>query len=94
MGQAVAHNEHGVRAVGGFAILIGFAACWLAIPMRGLTSSPRRFWPIYGLLVALMVAELPFAHAQAFVMAVFITAPRRDPGCRAPRVRPPAGAAG
>ena len=75
VGEAVAQNEHGVRAVGGFAILVAFAACWLAIPMPGSMNSPRRFWAIYGVLVALMVAELPFAHAQAFVMAAFITIP-------------------
>jgi two-component system, NarL family, sensor histidine kinase DesK len=75
VGEAVAHDEHGVWAVCGFAILIAFAACWLAIPMPGSMNSPRRFWAIYGLLIALLVAELPFAHAQAFVMAVFITAP-------------------
>ena len=33
----------------------------------------RRFWVVYGVLTALFVAELPFAHAQAFVMGVFIT---------------------
>jgi two-component system sensor histidine kinase DesK len=75
VGEAIADDEHGVRAVCGFAILIAFAACWLAIPMPGSVNSPRRFWAIYGLLVALLAAELPFAHAQAFVMAVFITAP-------------------
>lgn len=75
VGESVAHDEHGVWAVCGFAILIAFAACWLAIPMPGSMNSPRRFWAIYGLLVALLVAELPLAHAQAFVMAVFITAP-------------------
>jgi two-component system, NarL family, sensor histidine kinase DesK len=75
VGQAVAQNEHGAWVVCGFAILIAFAACWLAIPLPGSVNSPRRFWVIYGLLVALLAAELPFAHAQAFVMAVFITAP-------------------
>jgi len=73
VGEAVAHDEHGVWAVCGFAILIAFAACWLAIPLPGSLNSPKRFWVIYGLLVALLAAELPFAHAQAFVLAVFIT---------------------
>ncbi len=75
VGEAVAHDAHGAWAVCGFAILAAFAACWLAIPMPGSMNSPRRFWTLYGLLVALLVAELPFAHAQAFVLAVFITAP-------------------
>ena len=72
---AIAHHEHGARSVCGFAVLIAFAACWLAIPLPGSLNSPRRFWVVYGLLVALLVAELPFAHAQGFVLAVFITAP-------------------
>jgi two-component system sensor histidine kinase DesK len=73
--EAIAQDEHGAWAVCGFAILIAFAACWLAIPLPGSLQSPRRFWVIYGLLVALFIAELSFAHAQAFVMAVFITLP-------------------
>jgi two-component system sensor histidine kinase DesK len=73
--KAIPGDAHGAWAVCGFAILIAFAACWLAIPMPGSLNSPRRFWVVYGLLVTLFVAELPFAHAQAFVMAVFITLP-------------------
>ena len=73
VGEAVAHDEHGAWAVCGFAILIAFAACWLAIPLPGSPQSPWRFWVVYGLLITLFVAELPFAHAQGFVLAVFIT---------------------
>ena len=73
VGEAVAHDEHGGWAVCGFAILIAFAACWLAIPLPGSPQSPWRFWVVYGLLITLFVAELPFAHAQGFVLAVFIT---------------------
>jgi hypothetical protein len=43
VGEAVAHDEHGAWAVCGFAILIAFAACWLAIPMPGSVNSTRRF---------------------------------------------------
>src|ERR1035437_6620545 len=73
VGEAVAHDEHGAWAVCGFAILIAFAACWLAIPLPGSPQIPWRFWVVYGLLITLFVAELPFAHAQGFVLAVFIT---------------------
>ena len=73
VGEAVAHDEHGGWAVCGFAILIAFAACWLAIPLPGSPQIPWRFWVVYGLLITLFVAELPFAHAQGFVLAVFIT---------------------
>src|SRR5262245_17801040 len=36
-------------------------------------ASGWRFWAWYAALVALFLAELPFAHAAAFVMCVFIT---------------------
>jgi two-component system sensor histidine kinase DesK len=73
VGETIARNEHGVLTACGFAILIAFAACWLAIPLPGTPHSPWQFWVVYGLLVTLFLAELPFAHAQAFVLAVFIT---------------------
>jgi two-component system, NarL family, sensor histidine kinase DesK len=72
---AVAHYERGAWAVCGFAILIAFAACWLATPIPGSLQGPWRFRVLYGLLIALFLAELPFAHAQAFVLAVFIMLP-------------------
>jgi len=76
---AVGQDSRGTAAACGYAILAAFGVCWLLIPVP---SSPgisqarapsRRFWVLYGILVALFVAELPFAHAQAFVMGVFIT---------------------
>jgi hypothetical protein len=45
VGETVAHDEHGARVAGGFAILIAFAVCWLAIPMPGPMGSPRRSGP-------------------------------------------------
>jgi two-component system sensor histidine kinase DesK len=77
--QAIGHDSHGAGAVAGYAIVVAFAVCWLVIPLpasllfSGLPA--RRFWVLYAALAGLMVAELPFAHAQAFVMAVLITVP-------------------
>ena len=73
---AVRQNSHGAAAVAGYAVLAAFAACWLAVPLVSTTaaeSSGRRFWIWYAVLVALAVAELPFARAAGFVLCVFIT---------------------
>ena len=42
-------------------------------PSPASLATPLRFWAVYGVLVVLFAAELPFAHAAAFVMCVFIT---------------------
>jgi two-component system sensor histidine kinase DesK len=70
---AVTQFSSGASADWGYAILAAFAACWLAaIPPTPLATPPR-FWAVYGVLVVLFAAELPFAHAAAFVLCVFIT---------------------
>jgi two-component system sensor histidine kinase DesK len=69
---ATAHDSRGVAAAAGYAIVAGFAACYL-IAIRALWQADAlRFWALYAVLVALWVAELPFAHADASVMCVFI----------------------
>jgi two-component system, NarL family, sensor histidine kinase DesK len=77
--QAIGHDSRGAGAVAGYAILAAFAVCWLVIPLPGsllMSAVPaRRFWVLYVVMVGLFVAELPFAHAQAFIMAVLITIP-------------------
>ena len=71
---SVRQNSHGAAAVAGYAVLAAFAACWLAVPLVSTTQArARRFWIWYAVLVALTVAELPFAHAAGFVLCVFIT---------------------
>jgi two-component system, NarL family, sensor histidine kinase DesK len=54
----------------GYAILAAFGACWLAA--CALITGSWRFWTVYGVTAALFIAELPFAHAAAFVMCVCI----------------------
>jgi two-component system, NarL family, sensor histidine kinase DesK len=80
---AIYSYSHGAGAVAGYAVLAAFAAAWLAGPLvflepNGVPVTPSQppawlFWAWYALLAALFLAELPFARAPAFVMAVFIT---------------------
>jgi two-component system, NarL family, sensor histidine kinase DesK len=70
---AVAQYSRGAGAAYGYAILAAFGVCYLAAPLLLQQTTSRRFWIFYGVLVALSAAELPFAHAAAFVMCVFIT---------------------
>jgi two-component system, NarL family, sensor histidine kinase DesK len=69
---AIRQNAHGAAAVLGYAGLAAFAAGWLLI-VYATFAPPARFWALYGILVALMVLELPLAHAGGFVLAVFLT---------------------
>jgi two-component system, NarL family, sensor histidine kinase DesK len=69
---AIRQNAHGAAAVLGYIGLAAFAAGWLLIVYATFAPSAR-FWALYGILVALMVLELPLAHAGAFVLAVFLT---------------------
>ena len=76
---AVGNDSRGAGAVAGYVIVAAFGVGWLFIPLPvllGISQAPGyRFWILYAVLAALFVAELPFAHAQAFVMAVFLTIP-------------------
>jgi len=71
---SVRQNSYGAAAVSGYTLLAVFAACWLVTPfvLSGHTSG-LRFWAWYALLVALTVAEIPFARAAGFVLCVFLT---------------------
>jgi two-component system, NarL family, sensor histidine kinase DesK len=73
---AVEQNSRGSGQAAGYAIAAAFAACWLAVPLllseATVENCCGRFWPYYGVLSALFLAELPFARAAAFVMCVFL----------------------
>ncbi len=69
---AIRQNAHGGAAVLGYVGLVAFAAGWLAI-LHVIFWPLARFWTLWGLLAALMVLELPVAHAAGFVLAVFLT---------------------
>jgi two-component system sensor histidine kinase DesK len=71
---SVTENSHGAGRAAGYAILAAFAACWLAAPLlTSYQTSWRRYWAYFGLLLALSLAELPFARAAGFVAFVFLT---------------------
>jgi two-component system sensor histidine kinase DesK len=71
---AVAENSRGYWQEAGYAIAAAFAACWLALPLLLEPDGPpgQRFWPYWGVLGALFLAELPIARAAAFVMCVYL----------------------
>jgi two-component system sensor histidine kinase DesK len=72
---AVAQYSHGPQAVTGYAIVAAFSLCFVALGVlesHGPLSAPR-FWLLFGLLVALFAAEVPFARAPAFVLGLYIT---------------------
>src|SRR6202034_106467 len=71
--DAVMQNSRGVGATAGYVIIATFAVCWLVTtpvpaPLRIPPVPARRFWVLYAVLAGLFAAELPFAHAGAFVM--------------------------
>ncbi len=70
---SVGKFAHGADEVFGYVILAAFAACYLLTVRVGAQARPRRFWTLYGLLLVLFLAELPFARDAAFVMCVYIT---------------------
>jgi two-component system, NarL family, sensor histidine kinase DesK len=70
---SVAQNSHGGGAVLGYTVLAVFAVCMLLSPLLFRQAGWWRFWALYAVLVALFLAELPFARAAAFVMCVYLT---------------------
>jgi two-component system, NarL family, sensor histidine kinase DesK len=71
--QAVAQNSHGAGAAFGYAVLAAFSACWLLVVSQSPHATRRRLWMLYALLCGLFLVELPFAHAAAFTMCLYIT---------------------
>lgn len=71
---AIPGDARGPGLVAGYAILVAFVACYLsgveAIWYRG----ERWHWSLIAVMSALCLAELPFAHADALVMGVFVGA--------------------
>jgi two-component system, NarL family, sensor histidine kinase DesK len=71
LADAVSQNSRGAGEAVGFAIIAAFVVCWLT--MSAVATGARGFWLSYAILTALFLAELPFAHAAAFVLCVFLT---------------------
>jgi two-component system sensor histidine kinase DesK len=71
---SVASHNHGGAEIAGEAILVAFAAAYLAVVGGSPRAESKRFWILYGICFALFVAELPFGRVAAFVMCLYITA--------------------
>jgi len=72
VGHGIGLYAHGAAAVLAWVILAGFVVSYIEALPATMAGAKGRFWWWYGAMVVLMVAELPFAHQDAFVMATFI----------------------
>jgi two-component system, NarL family, sensor histidine kinase DesK len=72
--QSVAKNNHGSAALVGYVILVAFAVAYLLLVAGGPDGGSARFWTLYGICLALFVADVPFARAAAFVMCLYLAA--------------------
>ncbi|HEX3621458.1 MAG TPA: sensor histidine kinase [Acidimicrobiales bacterium] len=75
LGQAVAgisKHSSGLAAAAGYAVLVAYCVCYLVALPASWGGDRRRFWTMYGAMVALTTAELFVAHEDALVMVVFI----------------------
>jgi two-component system sensor histidine kinase DesK len=72
--SAVHENTSGWGAVVGYAIVVAYAACYLAAIRAAWneSGSRSRFWAIYLTMLVLCAAETVFAHQHAFVMFVYL----------------------
>jgi two-component system, NarL family, sensor histidine kinase DesK len=75
VGGAVARYSHGAQVAGGFAVLAAFCACYVALVSleASARATARSFWLVSSLMLGLFAAELPFAHAPAFVLGIYLT---------------------
>jgi len=71
-GHGISVHTSGVATAAGVAVLALFATAYVrAVPETMRTPSPR-FWWLFAAMLVLFVAELPFAHQDAFVMVTYI----------------------
>jgi two-component system, NarL family, sensor histidine kinase DesK len=71
--NAVYDYSAGAKAAAGYAILGVFAVCYLVTLPLIERADTVWFWALFVVLVALFIAELPFAQAEAFELGVYIT---------------------
>jgi two-component system, NarL family, sensor histidine kinase DesK len=71
---AIPDDAHGAGLVAGYVILVAFCVCYVLTVPAGWQHNERRYWILVATLGALFLAELPFAHADAFIMGVFVSA--------------------
>jgi two-component system sensor histidine kinase DesK len=71
--KAVYDYSSGAKAVAGYAILAAFGVVYLITLPQIDRAGSALFWGLFCLLIALFIAELPFAQAEAFELGVYIT---------------------
>lgn len=72
---AVSRYSRGANALVGYLVIGAFCLTYLVLitVVRDRQQvNPWLFWPLYGLMVALFVAEIPFARAPAFVLCLYL----------------------
>lgn len=70
--SGVQQHSSGADAAVGYAIIVAFAACYLAAISSGWQLRILRFWVLFGLGVLLTGVETIFAHQDAFVFFVYL----------------------
>jgi len=70
--HGISVHSSGAEAVAGGVILVAFAVVYMVTLRRSFGRVHAGFWLCFGALVALMLAELPFAHEDAFVMGTYV----------------------
>ncbi len=71
---AIPKDSHGVGLIVGYAVLVAFCVTYVYTVPAGWRPDDRRYRTLIVALAVLLGAELPFAHADAFVMGVFVSA--------------------
>jgi two-component system sensor histidine kinase DesK len=70
---AVDQNSRGAAAVTGYGVVAAFAVCWLLVPVLVTDPCTGKLWVLLGILTALFLAVLPFAHAAGFLLCIYLT---------------------
>jgi two-component system sensor histidine kinase DesK len=70
--NGVQKHTSGAASVAGYVIIGLFAACYVIALPSGWQSHQHRYWVLYGMCIALTVAECFFAHQDAFVFCVYL----------------------
>ncbi len=73
VGSAIPQYSKGVGLFTGYVILAAFCVCYVITVPASWQRDDRRSLVLMALLAALFLAELPFAHADAFIMGVFVS---------------------
>jgi two-component system sensor histidine kinase DesK len=71
---AIPKDSPGAGLIAGYVVLASFCVCYVFTVPAGWQRDDRRYRVLIATLCMLFVAELPFAHADTFIMAVFVSA--------------------